>query len=127
MRKAVQHALSLGDLRGDNAVVFLVEEETRLLPVFHVHGVVDAVFDDLNQRTRRLRQKFRAVPAFFELQPFQLANGYLVALEDAANRNPVLLEQRNKQAIERSLDPLNADGEHLTDQHVVVAVNRQPR
>ena len=113
MREAVQHALAARDFRRREAVVFLVEEEASLLPVLNVHIVSDAVFDDLDARARRLRQKRGAIPTLLELQAFQLTDADLVALKDAADFDAVVAQERYQQAVEHVLDALDTDGEHL--------------
>ena len=47
MREAIKHALAARKARHGKAVELLVEEEARLLPVFDVHAVENAVFADL--------------------------------------------------------------------------------
>ena len=47
VREAIEHALAARKARHGKAVELLVEEKARLLPVFDVHAVENAVFADL--------------------------------------------------------------------------------
>ena len=55
VRKAIEHTLATSDFCRGEPIVFLIEEEPRLLPILNIHGVANAVFDNLNLRARRFR------------------------------------------------------------------------
>ena len=122
MREAVEHPAAARKLGHRKAIVFLIQEKAGFLPVFHVHGIKNAVFADLHGRAAAA-----AEPALALRQPLQRADGHVVSLIDTADLLPVLGEQLQQQREELRLARFHTDGERLRHQQVVEAVDRQAR
>lgn len=87
MGKAVEDVLSGGDFSDGQAVVFLVQEEPRLLAVFDVDIVADAIFLDRRYDASRLRQVIGFKPALVLLHAVQFADFDVVSFINAADGN----------------------------------------
>ena len=127
MGKAVQHPLAAAQLRHRLAVVFLVEEEAGLLPVFKIYRIGDAVLGDGGRGGIGKRPVGQWVKALVLLHPLQLADSHVVALIDAAERLSQLVKDFCQSGKQHPLALLDAQRKHLRHQNVAEAVDRQSR
>ena len=74
-----------GDFSHGQAIVLLVEEEPRLLAVFYVYVIQDAVLVDRRHGTARLRQKVGFIPSLILGHAVELPHLDVVALVNAAD------------------------------------------
>ena len=125
MGKAVQYPAALGKTCHRPAVVFLIEEKAGLLPVFHIDRIIDAVFADLGDGALRRCLTGKRIPASPLLQPFETADGSVVALKDAGDALPVFTQHLNEQREDQILEPLHPDGERLCHKDVGEPVHRE--
>ena len=105
MGKAVEDVLSGGNLGDGQAVVFLIQEEARLLAVFDVDIIADAIFFDSRDDTARFRKEVGFIPAFILFHAVQFADFDVVSFIDAADG-----DTHGLQFIDQSLED---DGFHL--------------
>ena len=122
MRETVEHATSRGDLAHGAAVVLLVKEKAGFLALLDVKPEDDAVFAHLE-----LGAAFTLPPARMTRQPLLVAGGHVVSLVDALYLLAIGLQDVEQQLVEHRLEALHPDGAHLRDEHVLVAVDDQPR
>ena len=124
--KAVQHPLAPGQPGHRQAVVFLVQEKAGLLPVFHIHPVAHTIFADFGDGALRQGLSLQREPALVLLQALQGADGHIVALKEACDLLPVLLQHPDQEGEEHPLDALHPHGQGLGHQQRAKAVHRQP-
>ena len=123
--EAVQHPATPGKPRHGLAVELLIQEEAGLLAVLHVHLVIDAVFADLHQGALRRGEPGQGIPALALLQPLQLPDGHVVALEEAADLLPVLPQNLHQEGEKQIFDALDPHREGLRHQNIAKAIHRQ--
>ena len=81
VRKAVKHSFALGKPRNGKAVILLVEEEARFLPVFDIDTVINPVFANLRDAAFGV---LAAEPALVLLKSLQFTDFNIVALKNTA-------------------------------------------
>ena len=127
MGKAVEDVLAGSDFSHGQTVVFLVQEEPRLLTVFDVDVVANAIFFDGRYDASRLRQVIGFVPAFVLLHAVQFADFDVVPFINASDG-----DAHGGQFVDESLeddrfDLVHAIAQGLGDEDVVIAVYGQAR
>ena len=127
MGEAVQDVFAGGDFGDSQTVVFLVQEESRLLAVFDIDVIEDAVFIDRRQDAARLRQEVGLIPAFILFHAIQLTDFDVVPFINPADR-----DAHGSQFIDEGLEDdrlhlVHAIAQGLRDEDVVIAVHRQAR
>ena len=127
MGEAVQDMLAGSDFGDSQAIVFLVQEESRLLAIFHIDIVEDAVFVDGRQDAARLGQKVGLIPAFILFHAIQFADFDVVPFINASDG-----DAHGGQFVDESLeddrfDLVHAVAQGLGDEDVVIAVYGQAR
>ena len=127
MSEAVQDVFAGGDFGDSQAVVFLVQEESRLLAIFHIDIVEDAVFVDGRQDAARLGQEVGLIPAFILFHAVQFADFDVVPFINASDG-----DAHGGQFVDESLeddrfDLVHAIAQGLGDEDVVIAVYGQAR
>ena len=85
MSEAVQDMFAGSDFGDSQAVVFLIQEEARLLAIFDVYIIEDAVFVDRRQDAARLRQEVRFIPAFILFHAVQFTDLDVIPFVNAAD------------------------------------------
>ena len=125
VREAIEHALAARKARHGEAVELLVEEKARLLPVFDVHAVENAVFADLGDGACGRFLPRKGKPALVLRQALLFAKNNIVALEKAVDLLAVLLQNLDDEREEHVLDLLHAERERLRDKQVFKAVDRE--
>ena len=84
MCETVEYLCAAAEFLDRQTVIFLIQEKSGLLPVFHIHDIFYAIFHDLNIGIKRLPDKsFDALHSLF----FTLFR--VTALIDAADLYPV--------------------------------------
>ena len=84
MGEAVQHLFPFTDPLHRQTIVLLVQEKSGLLPIDHVHHIMDAVFHDLYIRIKRLSDKILDLR-----KPFLFSLVRIAALINPANMDSV--------------------------------------
>lgn len=79
MRKTIEKCFAAGKPRDFSAIVFLIEEKSRLLSVFKIDGVADAVFCDLGLCGLRMRVAAELCPALVFREPLERTDCHIVA------------------------------------------------
>ena len=97
MGKAVQDPLSPGQPGHLQPVVLLIQEETGLLAVFHIHVIKYAILTDTGQRGSGRG----TIPAFIFRQTFQLPDGNVVPLIQSPDGDAVFFQFFQKQVIDQ--------------------------
>ena len=105
MGKAVEDVLSGGNLGDGQAVVFLIQEEARLLAVFDVDIIADAIFFDSRDDTARFRKEVASYQPLYCSMPSSSRTLDVVSFIDAADG-----DTHGLQFIDQSLED---DGFHL--------------
>ena len=91
MREAVQHPCALRKTLHRAAVELLIEEKAGLLPLGHIHPIVDAVLANLNFGVKGLGEK-----TFYPLHALLESLLRIAPLVDAADRKPLLRKNFEK-------------------------------
>ena len=125
VREAIKHALAARKARHGEAVELLVEEKARLLPVFDVHAVENAVFADLGDGACGCFLAGKGKPALILRQALLFAKNNVVALEKAVDLLAVLLQNLDDEREEHVLDLLHAERKRLRDEQIFKAVDRE--
>ena len=113
--ETVQNMLTLGNFGHCLTIIFLVQEEARLLAIFHINSVFNAIFHNFRGHGAMIRQQRCGKPRLALLHTFQKANFYIIALEKATNVFAHLLQNFDEQIKEHFLAQLNAQGQGLGD------------
>ena len=90
MRKAVEKRFAAGKPRDFSAIVFLIEKKSRLLSVFKIDGVADAVFRDLSLCGLRMRAAAELRPALVFREPLERTDCRIVAFINTVDFLPKL-------------------------------------
>ncbi len=127
MSEAVQDMFAGSDFGDSQAVVFLIQEEARLLAIFDVYIIEDAVFVDRRQNAARLRQEVRFIPAFILFHAVQFTDLDVIPFVNAADG-----DAHGSQFIDEGFEDdrfylVHAVAQGLGDEDIVVAVHRQSR
>ena len=126
MGAAVQYPHARSHLPYRQTVIFLVQEKACLLAVFHIHHVADPVLR--NRKYCLFRHSGTMyIPALFQRQAFFLPQGSLVALIDAADRDPALAKAADQGIVNNRLALFHAVGKHLGRKNIAIPVHRNPR
>ena len=119
--KAVQHPRASAQFRRCPAVIFLIQEESRLLSVFYVHVVAHAVLHDLHLRVKRFADK-----ALDALHALLLAHLRVTPLVHAADMDAVRLHQLLQDINDHPLEPVDPKRQGFHDQHVRELIHHKP-
>ena len=123
--KAVEHAPPLGKARHGKAVILLIEEEARFLPVLKIHGIVYPVLAYLGHGALRVLLARQLIPALALLEPLKRADSDVVALIYTVDPLPILAQHLGEQWEDHVLEPLHTDRERLRDEDVREPVHSQ--
>ena len=123
--KAVEHAPPLGKACHGKAVILLVKEETRFLPVLEIDGIVYPVLAYLGHGALRMLLAGQFIPSLTLRKSFERADGNVVAFVYAVDPLPALSQHLDKQWEDHVLEPLHPNGERLRDEDVREPVHSQ--
>ena len=122
MGKAVQHPGPFAQFRRRPAVIFLIQEESGLLPFLHIHIIAHAVLHDLY-----FRVEWFADEALDALHSFLFAHLRVTPLIDAADMDAVGFHQFFQDINDHDLEPVDPQRQGLHHQHVGKFIDHQTR
>ena len=125
VREAVEHALAVREVRDGEAIELLVEEKARLLPVFDIHTVENAVLANFSDGALGRFFAGEGKPTLVLRQALLFAKHDIVALKKAVDRLAVLLQHLDNEGEEHVLDLFHAERERLRDEKIFKPVDRQ--
>ena len=120
MREAVQYLFSLAESLYCQPVVFLVQEETGFLAVFHIDQIADAVFLNLDFRIKRIADK-----SLLPFHPFLFSYFGVAALIDAPDDDAVFRQDTFQDVQDLELHAVDAKGQGFYHQHIRKLVHHQ--
>ncbi len=122
MGKAVQNPLPPAESADGGSVALLVQEESRLLAIFHIHHVLHAVFHNLHLCVKRFSHK--ALASLHTLLQTHLGVAPLIYPAD----DNALLGQHFLHRLHNDLLPsVDPQGQGLHHQHIGKLVHHNPR
>ena len=122
MGEAVQDAGARAE-PGDGAPVFLlIQEKAGLLAVFHIDDIADAIFRDRDPGVEGLSDK-----ALKARQTLFFTDLGVAPLIDPPDHDPILRQDLHQGGEQEGLEPVDAQGQGLHDQNILVLVHGQPR
>ena len=122
MGETVQHFFAFAEALHSQTVVFLVQEEAGLLPVFHIHQIAHAVFQNLYFRVKRLSDK-----SFQTFHSFLLPDFGVAPFIDPADTDPVLGQYALQDLQDGEFQPVNSQSERFHHQHIRKFIHHQTR
>ena len=95
------------------AIVLLIQEESCLLPILHVHQIADPILGNRNECVER-----RANIALHALHSLQQTDLRVAALVDPTDHDPVLFQNLNQIQQDPFLQPVRAKRERFHHQYI---------
>ena len=125
MGKAVQHPSPPGQAGHRLAVILLIQEKARFLPVLHIYGILHPVLHDDGPGALRDGNSLQRIPALVLFQALVGPQCHVVALIDAPDGLPVLGQDLVEQREDHRFEPLHPQRQGLGHQKVVEPVHRK--
>ena len=123
--EAVQHRPATGQLGHRLPVVLLIQKEAGFLPVFKVHSVADAIFNNIHRCKVRNLFTAHGMPALALFHTLQTTDGHVVALIYTHHVLSVGAQHLQQQGEQLLLDEFHAQTQHLRHQHALEPIHRQ--
>ena len=122
MGKAVQYLFVGAESVNCLSVVFLVQEKSGLLSVFHIHDVTDTIFCDFNLCGERVADE-----AFEAFHAFLQAYLCIAALIDTTDHDTILCQHLFHKRKDRRLQTVDPKRQGFHHQHVGELVHHNAR